>query len=67
MASKKSEESVYAPLVAATVEELTDAHVIGLPTLQVEAPSDLPEGYQLTVQIGGQPVTVAVVSIVCKD
>jgi hypothetical protein len=64
MASTKS-ESIYAPLeTAVPTDEVQVAEVIGMPSVQVQAPSDLPEGYQFRVEIKGKATIVAVVRIV---
>lgn len=61
----KSNQTVYAPLsLNQENDEETVAvtgEVIGLPTVQVQAPSDLPAGYQLTVDINGIDTVVSVV------
>jgi hypothetical protein len=58
MASTKT--SAYSSLET----EHTEAHaveVIGLPSVQVKAPSDLPGGYHLCVEVNGKKTLVAVV------
>jgi hypothetical protein len=60
MASTKT--SAYSPLE--TVNTETEAHaveLIGLPLVQVKAPSDLPGGYHLCVEINGKKTLVAIV------
>jgi hypothetical protein len=64
MASAKS-ETIYAPLeTSVSADEVQVAEVIEIPSVQVQAPSDLPEGYQLSVEIKGKANVVAVVRIV---
>jgi hypothetical protein len=60
MASTKT--SAYSPLETDHTE--TEAHaveIIGLPSVQVKAPSDLPGGYHLVVEINGKKTLVAIV------
>lgn len=60
----KSNQVVYAPLTLNQQDDAepvaVTAEVIGLPTVQVQAPSDLPAGYQLTVDINGEVTVVSV-------
>jgi hypothetical protein len=63
MASSKN-EAVYAAVGTDFQEEdLPVAEAIGLQLVEVQAPCDLSEGYQLSVEIQGKKTVVAVVCI----
>ena len=58
--------SSYSPLETdrTDIEGHIEAHnvqVIGFPSVQVKAPSDLPGGYHLCVEINGKETLVAIV------
>jgi hypothetical protein len=60
-----TQTTAYSPLETDQHTE-TEAHaveVIGLPSVQVKAPSDLPGGYHLCVEINGKKTLVAIVRI----
>jgi hypothetical protein len=60
MASTKM--SAYSPLETEHTEAKAQAvEVIGLASVQVKAPSDLPGGYHLCVEVNGKKTLVAVV------
>jgi hypothetical protein len=60
MASTKT--STYSPLETDQTEaEAHAVEIIGLPSVLVKAPSDLPGGYHLCVEIHGKKTLVAIV------
>ena len=64
MASSKN-EAVYAAVQTNLLEEedFPIAEAIGMQLVEVQAPCDLPEGYQLSLEIQGKQTVVAVVCI----
>jgi hypothetical protein len=64
MASTKT--STYSPLETEqhTEAEAHAVEIIGLPSVLVKAPSDLPGGYHLCVEINGKKTLVAIVRTV---
>jgi hypothetical protein len=68
MVSSKN-DSIYAAVASdhPAEEDSWVAEAIGMQstTVEVQAPSDLPEGYQLSVEMEGETIVVAVVCIIC--
>jgi hypothetical protein len=63
MASSKS-EGVYAAVETDhPAEDIPVAEAIGMDSVEVQAPCDMPAGYQLSVNIQGKKTVVAVVCI----
>jgi hypothetical protein len=64
MASSKN-EAVYAAVGTdfSREEDVPIAEAIGMQLVEVQAPCDMPEGYQLSVVIHGKQTVVAVVCI----
>jgi hypothetical protein len=64
MTSSKN-EAVYAAMATDhPTEDLPVAEAIGMQSVEVRAPCDMPEGYQLSVEIQGKKTIVAVVCII---
>jgi hypothetical protein len=68
MVSSKN-DPIYAAVASnhPVEEDSPIAEAIGVQstTIEVQAPSDLPEGYQLSVEMQGIMIVVAVVCIIC--
>jgi hypothetical protein len=64
MASSRNEALYAAVETDALVEDIPVAEAIEMQSVEVQAPCDLLEGYQLSVEMQGKKIVVAVVCII---